>query len=234
MKFPRLAKFDKNSLGAFQISLTERYPLFSEEKEMTFTASPQGVNSTQSPLWKFRDLSSSWTVVLSPEHLAIECTQYTEWADLHDRFKEALDSLSSIITVPARSRIGLRYVNHLDGATVAERLNLVAPDLLGFGSLRAAQASSAFLHAMSSHTVFRDGDNTLSVRSATGDELGLPDGVVIDLDCFSERASAFDPAEILELFSTYNDVLFRTFLECLSEDHRDRLINPEKFSEESQ
>jgi uncharacterized protein (TIGR04255 family) len=191
--------------------IAQRYPRRLEQQQLAIGPFVEG--STR--LWRLTDFSGEWAVVIAPDFLTIETSAYTRWEEVAERLREALDALTSAVLIPARERIGLRYVNeiHREGGDAWE--TYVNSSLLGIAASPLGQAVRQSL----SEVQFDSSPGTVALRH------GLVSGdppteqfYLLDIDCFDADAVPFIADELIETFASFNDVAFRLFRWSLTDD----------------
>lgn len=87
------------------------------------------------PRWDFFDLERRHGVVLTPEFVMIQTSQYLGYTDLRERFRGVLAAMTELAGTEAIQRIGLRYVDLLRATPELPHPKLLlAPSLRGFSS----------------------------------------------------------------------------------------------------
>ncbi len=199
-------------------SLIEEYPRLLSEQQQTITAGPGGLAASAIPQWRMTDLNGGWSCVVGPEQLALETAAYTDWSEMRGRLTAALKALSDITKIRVRERVGLRYVNHIDPGPDGSYSDRVSPDLLG---LQARPGWRDHVKTYLSQAVFEDNSVSLVVRSGAGANVTNPEyKFMVDIDCYDENPSAYDVESTMEHFDAFNDVAYRCFCACVTDDLR--------------
>lgn len=115
LRFPTLME-----LGAarppeqFVTALRKDYPYLELQNEVTFALGSvsSGSNSTH----VFRSAKQNWTVSLKESAVSIETTAYTEYAQMREKVLRVVDAAIKVIDSDFFTRVGLRYINVIDGA----------------------------------------------------------------------------------------------------------------------
>jgi uncharacterized protein (TIGR04255 family) len=209
---------EARGVALLQESLSEEYPRLLSEQQQTITAGPGGLVTSATPQWRMTDLSGDWSCVVGPEQLAVETTSYSDWSEMRGRLIAALNALSDLTRIRVRERIGLRYVNLIDPGPDGSYSNRLRPDLLG---LPAREGWRENVRAFLAQTVLEDENVTLVVRSGMGANITNPeDKFVVDIDCYDENAGVYDVDSTMKDFDAFNDVAYRCFCSCVTDDLR--------------
>ncbi len=84
--------------------------------------------------WQLKSADESWEVELMPDHLGLETKAYSTWQDFRARFSAALEALAQIVSPALEHRIGLRYIDRVQGLEISSPEGwspYIAPELLG-------------------------------------------------------------------------------------------------------
>lgn len=179
VRFPRLSTLalSDHSATQFAETLRENYPILHEQREVTITITPEGVD--QQPIgdryWQLRSADGQWQVSLGLNFLAMDTAGYTSSDDFLARFEHAWRALVDVANPPYLERVGWRYINRITDESVLACLDrLVRPEILGgipavLGTdVLLTQGISEFIYAM-------DEVNGLQARWGI-----VPGGVAID------------------------------------------------------
>lgn len=209
---------DSRGAALLHDALSDEYPRLLSEQQQTITAGPGGLVTSATPQWRMADLEGKWACVVGPEQLALETTSYTDWSEMRGRLNTALGALAEVSKIRVRERVGLRYVNNIEAGPDGSFTDRISAELLG---LPVRPGWRENLKAYLSQAVFSDGAANLVVRSGTGVNVTDPTNVfVLDIDCFDETPSAYDVDSTMEYFDSFNDVAYRCFCACVTDDLR--------------
>lgn len=176
VRYPRPLDFeDDKSLQPLGRILASRYPVGRKVQATAVLITPSGV--TEQPAsetnWTYQDVRGEWQITVSSQFTSIEALKYTSRNDFCDRFREVFEALSQVIHPPVFDRLGVRYINRLEGEEALKDLgNLVNPTTLA--GLAVPHEGIQVQHSICD-TVFVDGNSYLQVRWGW-----LPAGVSID------------------------------------------------------
>ncbi len=133
VRFPLIASIaDLKFIGPFQEAIRKRYPLLQQQQSQTLTVHGGGVHTAAGPtIWRFHDKKSAWSVVLAPTFLALDTTAYESRKDFIERFSTVLEALQTHIDPQVVERLGLRYIDQLQGNVIEQLHTLVRPEVSG-------------------------------------------------------------------------------------------------------
>lgn len=208
VRFPVIAKIDTlGGVQKFQESLRVHYPVMRAENRLAFSIAP-GVQFGGSPatLWRLSNASTTWSVTLAHDFVALETTDYHSRDDFLDKWHFVLSSLESLDPAPAvKDRIGIRYINRLMGPNLTKELGRwIKPNAGGLTQ----QTNPLGIELVANVTQSHYRINNLQLKASWGK---LPPNAVIvpgvdavdeeswvlDIDVFSEEKSSFSVDESL-------------------------------------
>jgi uncharacterized protein (TIGR04255 family) len=203
-------------------TLAEWYPRLTAEQQLIVTATPgSGVQSVASPQYRFQDLRGAWAVVLGPEHVTIETTEYVSWGAMRTRLEEVLSAVSEIATLRVRERIGLRYVNHIPPAVDGSFSGRVRQEVLGFVSNNDWRSA---LVGTVGQVIAGDAGAKLALRHGLAtDATADASPYLVDIDCSISDPVLFDKNSSMSLLDELNDAAYRCFAWCVDEGYRQSL-----------
>jgi uncharacterized protein (TIGR04255 family) len=134
IRFPTiLAIADAATVAPFQERVRAAYPLTDKQViqrvAVALTGSPAAVQSEG--IWRFQDLEKHWRVSLAPSFLALETVAYTSRSDFLNRMTTLIGALEQTINPRVSQRIGLRYIDRIEGAAFDQVDELIKPEFLG-------------------------------------------------------------------------------------------------------
>jgi uncharacterized protein (TIGR04255 family) len=136
VRYPLVLAVDRSeSIAPFQAQIRDRYPLLEEEHH--HFVKPQQEGPTQ-VIWRFSNTEGTWRVSLSRAFLAIETTAYTSRSDFMQRFRDVVEALGTHVAPTRIERLGVRYIDRIHGAQMADLARLVRDELRGIASARFA------------------------------------------------------------------------------------------------
>jgi uncharacterized protein (TIGR04255 family) len=226
LRFPQIIAFGDDLVRPIQVALGGDYPDVEIEDLQQVEFSPAGikVTGTHQRIFRFRTHDKDWTVTVGRDSLALETTNYDDFADFIKRWANIAEAAVKALKLEHQERLGLRYVNQLEAPEGASRdalSRLVRPELLGIVGCHATterltkswqelrfqldEGACAVQHGYAQRADTEEWTYTLDFDSY--DEAGRPidlDGQVRTLERFNHRT--------YELFSwVVNDELFVSF-----------------------
>lgn len=203
LRFPLVAEIESTDFAStFQRAVGESYPIAEKETTQTPTALPGGAFAIDPKVvWRFRD-DAGWRVSLARDFLALETERYESRSDLLARLAFVVDAFTKQ-TTPARiDRLGVRYVDRIQGADLDDIATLVRPELAGIAKTPLA---SQCVHSLSDH-LFDVGGAQLAARWGLLPSHATPDpsaieptnepSWILDLDLATEQRFAFRKEDI--------------------------------------
>jgi uncharacterized protein (TIGR04255 family) len=176
IRYPRPLDFEgEESVEPLRRKLASRYPVGRKVQATAVVITPSGV--TQQPSqdinWTFQDVQEEWKITVSNQSMSLEAENYTSRDDFSDRFNEAIRALADAMHPPVYDRLGVRYVNRLEGEGILPDLHKLVQPVAQAGLL-VPHSGVQVQHSLCD-TVFVDGNAQLQVRWGW-----LPAGAGID------------------------------------------------------
>lgn len=190
-----------------------------------------GVNTTRQPVasksgWRLKDATGTWTLLLLPDSFSIECTGYTRWTEFSRRTEDVLEAVANVFSPALMQRVGLRYVDRLvrAGANSPTLWNpLVNPSVMGLAnddSIGTDVKSVQTLH------LFDFGEAAATLRtSCAPDSVAAGFSMLIDTDCYDEKAREFNVGNILATTHFLHGVNLRLFQKTVAPAYLRDLAN---------
>ncbi len=125
---------NEEGVSRFQETIREKYPVLKAEKNKTSTidvVANSVVSTSEQTIWRFSDKDDVWRVSLSPEFVALETKKYSSRKEFTKRLIEVLDAVTKQFNPGITTRIGVRYVDRLEGDALSKISSLVNPTLVG-------------------------------------------------------------------------------------------------------
>ena len=217
LRFPPVLRIQEPDFVApFQDAIRGEYPTLGKQQEIGVIIAQGGLVQTQPTLaWRFSDVTGTWHVVLAADFVTLEATasNYTEFGDLRDRLARILGPLVEVFAVTTATRLGLRYVNHIElqeAQPIAECRRLINPGLLGPVGL---DLFSDELNVSVSDMRLTRPDGTLVVKHGLV-PAGIPPqiGYLLDFDYSTEAPIDLGhPEQAVEQLQGFHDVVYRLF-----------------------
>jgi uncharacterized protein (TIGR04255 family) len=219
VRFPLITSIEQQGyIGPFQERIRRRYPVLRASRmQNVMVGSPGAFQVDQRQIWQFDDADAGWRVSLAPDFVAVETRNYTSRLEFVDRLREILDALESTISPAKVDRLGIRYIDQIQGEAFEQIETLVRGQVLGIG----AQSVVAHRQHAMSEALFGKGDLRLAARwgylpaGGTYDPNVLEpvEGTswVLDLDMFSERGMDFDVGALTSEIQAYAERIYTFF-----------------------
>jgi uncharacterized protein (TIGR04255 family) len=228
VRFPPILALDKpEEVSGFQKAIRADYPLLRRDEVREIEVAPLGnIKVTTGVVWKFSDAREEWQVSLSTTFVALETRAYTSRADFLTRLDAVVRAADAAFTPQVVERLGIRYVNRIQGSPL-DRLSLfVRPEMLGV--VLSPIAAHVRLNITETHLELPGGVGQMLIRhgrlppQATYDpEVIQPDGAsswVLDIDTYQAERGSFDPWVLSELLRGLADQAYRLFRWVVTDD----------------
>lgn len=185
------------------------YPVFRSGRVRTVNVAAVGpADTVEAPRWDFLDKAMSWNVILAPEFLMLQTTQYPVFEDFLERWRQVLDAARSL-GIPLVERLGLRYVDLIQPGPGEQVSTYLDPALAGYEPPAGSGLERSFHTAA---TVLKSAQGRMLVRVSPAtspfppdlDQLHLkglvqpsPGAVFLDFDHAAEENIDFDPSVVV-------------------------------------
>lgn len=232
VRFQPHAAFDvPDQIASFVSAVKARYPVELHQVQQKFVVLPgeaQAQLVESSNVWRFAQQpnGNGWQVSLSREFVALETTTYSSRDDFMNRLTELLALVHNMASRLMISRVGVRYIDQVQGAEYAQLAKLAYPDVAGIPVLDADEDLVAF----GSDAVFNmpDGAGQARLRTAklpagqTIDAAAIPPiprpSWVLDVDTFGPGVGFADIRTQANVVLAYSDVAYRLFRWAVTDD----------------
>ena len=228
LKFPPVLRVQElDFIAPFQEAIRSEYPNLGRQQEIGVIVAPGGIIQTQpTSAWRSPTRTGTWHVVLASDFVTLEATasNYTQFDDLRQRLESVLHHLIELFAIPIATRLGLRYVNHIElseGRALLEARQLIRPELLGPAGL---DLFADELTAAVSDLRLTRPDGTLAIKHGMV-PAGMPPqgGYLLDFDYFVEAAIDLSVSNLaLGQLQLFHDVIYRLFHWCITDEARGR------------
>lgn len=213
VRYPVILKIEeKTAVSAFQEAIAGNYPILRETQNQVLQiqmGGPQGAFAAVPSFnraWQFEDTKGEWKLVLSRDALTIETSAYQSRTDLLDRWSAALQALHGAFHPPLVERVGMRYVDRIQGEQYAIFDSMVNPELLG----RSIVSFKSFLRHSLAETILEVEEGEMLLRWGVLAPQFSPDpttiaplpnhSFLIDIDVSSTSRRDFDVSALSEAF----------------------------------
>lgn len=210
--FPFVA-YLAGKIGEIQAAVQKDYPSLEFDG-----ASGHHPDSSDAKIWRFSDFSETWRLSLAHTFVAVETSSYTTKEDFLRRFRFALEMVAKYLDPQIVERIGLRYIDRIQGSSYSRLSELIRSELLAPDS---SVLEPYLLHSLNQSSYAIRPEVTLSTRwgilapkQSYDVESLLPideKSWVLDLDLFSTKKSRFEVESILGTSNEFADMIYRFF-----------------------
>jgi len=230
VRFPQiLAVEDRKFVTPFQEAIRTKYPKLRQERTYQLTFDNQekdAVRSQSEAIWRFTDANNHWRVSLASNFVALDTSKYVSRQDFLERMREVLTAVNEHIQPNLVERIGIRYVDRIEGIDVGNISNLVRSELINI------TASTFQEHILQSYneSLFQlpNTQGTLVARwglipsNATFDPNVLEPidqpSWFLDLDMSISENQEFDVEKILEDAKRFSERIYTFFRWSVTEE----------------
>ena len=134
VRFPQiLAVEDRKFVTPFQEAIRKKYPKLQQERthQLIFDNQEKELVASQfEAIWRFTDVNNHWRVSLASNFVALDTSKYVSRQDFLERMREVLTAVNEHIQPNLVERIGIRYVDRIEGIDVGNISNLVRSELI--------------------------------------------------------------------------------------------------------
>jgi uncharacterized protein (TIGR04255 family) len=223
IRFPKMPEITSDpGIAPLRARLKHRYPILREDRGFALVVSGAGVTSqSDSPetLWRLVDQDDIWRVTTSDTFVALETSKYSSRTDFFDRFDEIVKAVADLYEPILFDRLGVRYVDRMEGDEALSSLTRYVNPALLCGPLLEPPPGVILQHSLS-QALYQFPDANLQARWGV-----LPGGMtiepsipaaqarswILDLDVFSQGTGAFDPVAISPLARRFSERAYRFF-----------------------
>lgn len=221
VRFPTILKVQKpDEISVFQEQIGSTYPILHPEHVQELAVGPRGVASeARQTVWRFSDQAGVWRVTLAQDFVAVETTKYYSRSAFLDRLEIVVRALETTLRPARVQRLGVRYIDRLEGEAVDEIAGLVRKEMLG---VLATPLSDHMQHSIGDANIaLPGGPEKLRMRwgrlpakavldPAAIEPVEAPSWV-LDLDMFSTEARPFATDAIIADARKYAERLYAMF-----------------------
>ena len=224
VRFERVASISSEAfIGPFQEAIRGSYPVMRREQQMGLLIGPTGPIAQPETgfAWRFDERPEGWQVTLAADFVALSTTRYTRRNDLIGRLRVLVTAAQTHLQVRFSDRLGVRYLDRITEAPLLGRLpELVRPEVLGTTGIIPGEAGVEQVHTFVDSTYHLPENADLHARwgllppQATFDPSIDPAAVAswfLDLDAYTTRQEAFDPAAITARAERLCERVYRFF-----------------------
>jgi uncharacterized protein (TIGR04255 family) len=167
--------------------------------------------------WSFESQDRGWSLALLPDSVALQADDagYAGWEDFLGRVRELLEALEDMLTPSIAQRVGLRFVDRIQGSRIGvgepgEWAPYIEPAFLG---LLALPGIGPAVQGGQQQHILDAGDGARcqlrhGLALVTGGERSV---YVIDCDLFRDGVRQFDRMAILGTMGSFREQVDRVF-----------------------
>lgn len=232
---PILRLREEDAVIAFQEAVRARYPDFQAQRGVALILTPEGVTEQKQPdpLWRFVNSEDHFALVLSPNFVALETSDYVDVDDLCDRLQEAVTLVQEQYAPAKATRIGLRFTNEIrfEVSEIPDRvLEAINPTLLGTAGapefsevVKDTQEVVEIASEVNAFTV-RHGLHVGGGTTVEPSDLDSPPDMrpfyLLDLDAHADAETDFSPDATDEQVRLFNEQIRSFFAWAVDEQFR--------------
>ncbi len=119
LRFPEILSIETNLPAAFQDTIRDEFPLFSQRMEAPapkISGAPGSMtlqNQPQTHNYQFASEDGTWRVNLTSRFISLACSKYSNWEEFAAKLDKPLASFIKIYKPAFFERVGLRYLNFI-------------------------------------------------------------------------------------------------------------------------
>lgn len=232
VRYPRPLDFSgEDTFERIGRALVSRYPVGRKVQAASLLITPDGIKEQPGPEinWTYQNVSGDWQVTASGQFISLETSSYTSRAEFCDRLREAIEAITTVIHPPVYDRLGVRYINRLEGEDVLVDLhNLVRP--VAQAGLVIPHDGLQVQHSLCD-TVFVDGNSHVQARwgwlpAGAGIDLAVPPPSVpywlLDIDSFTGSGGPFEVDTLDNLARDLSSRAYGLFRWIITDEFIDR------------
>jgi uncharacterized protein (TIGR04255 family) len=221
VRHPDLSRLNDSAANDLASALADSFPIFGQERQFVFAIGEDGSAGQQSGpvVWRLTSNDQQWQVSFSRGSVSLQTTAYDGRPDFRRRLSELLVIYSDIAKPPRVDRVGLRYVNRLEGDDCDDVADLVRPELL-------STLTVPMPNEVQTRHLVTQGLYMMTDRSVQAQWGLLPPGAVfdptvrptdsrswlLDIDSFTERSQeGFDSVAIDAMIVDLADTAYNFF-----------------------
>jgi len=208
----------RDFVAPFQEAVRAQYPVLRPDSTRGVTIGPDGpIAAPPQSTWRFSDVAGQWRLSLAPDFLALETTAYTSRDDFVARWRRVVVALSHHVGPQLIDRLGVRYVDRIHGAALADIMKLVRSELSGIAGSRVAArvlhaVSEAYFSVSEAQLLARWGRLPGNVTIDPSAIEPMPEASwILDLDMFRARTAPFDVQRLVDETRSFAERIYAFF-----------------------
>ncbi|WP_446830460.1 TIGR04255 family protein [Candidatus Foliamicus sp.] len=236
VRFPPILSIQKekpDSVADFQEALRIDYPHLHRDEIHYIKVGTGKPNISEPVIWRLADQSEApkWRVSLGTNFIALETWRYSSRDDFLRRLRRVLAVVEECFDPAEAQRLGLRYIDRLQGEAVSSIGELIQPSVLGI-LWPEGEASNALREA-TAHMVTQAQFVAQQGEIIQGRWGTLPPGAthdpdalqpiqepswVLDLDMFSQKPLPFNSGELVGKAEGFARQIYSVFRLMVTEE----------------
>lgn len=230
---PILAIRNPDKVASFQEAIRATYPILQEERFQQIAIGPLGLPpAREEVIWRFgdREMQPQWRVSLSADFVALETSAYASRAHFLSRFERVVQALEQSFKPAQCQRLGVRYIDRMEGDAVSRIAELIRPKILGIALPNQEPPLSlgaAVLHLMTEAAIAAQ-EGRITARwgsmpeNATYDPNALEPidepSWILDLDMFTTAPVAFQSEVLASTAKAFAERIYAVFREMVTDE----------------
>lgn len=193
------------------------------------TISPAGQASEQVAR-TLSDVAGEWVVTLTENSISLQTTDYASRDDFCSRAGAIFAAVGRVAPPPVVDRVGLRYINRIEGEDIQNLEDFVNPRLMLLAG--ALGSGMALGHTISDSLIVIEPDDQLQIRTgllpagvtfSPGVEASSRESWTLDMDVFNGTGHIYFDAEgLVSLLRQYSEHAYSFFRWATSQALHDR------------
>lgn len=216
---PVLAIESPEEMRRFQDALGAEWALVERgsAQQVQFEFGPEGARHETRPaetVWRFADREERFRLMVSQTSLGLESIAYHSFAEFGERIRIVVRALAAVFEPAMQTRLGVRYVNEIADARLADRRQLA--QFLNADLVRPVGGDlGSDLIASLCELRFAQPDGTFVLRHG----MVAPEKYLLDFDYFTEGDRPFEEDAVVTTAEEFHRVIETVFCWTLGEGY---------------
>lgn len=169
--------------------------------------------------WQYVSDENDWVATVAPDFFSLETLTYGSWEAFRTRLGQLIWAVEEVLSPTLTQRVGLRYIDELRVSGIAgpgDWAGRIAPSFLGAAHDPELRTSVIGIQ----QAVELQGPNRTKVTLRHGTVRtvdGLP-AYLLDHDCYSDDARAFDVEDLLGEYDSLHQLALGVFQRAITAD----------------
>lgn len=226
VRFPLIISIERREfIAPLQEVLRASYPVLRSEQTQELAVNLRGPTPPAAQtVWRFSDVEGHWRVSLAPEFIALETTAYTRRTDFMSRLRDVVQALHEHVGLKVVDRLGLRYIDRVEGPDFKDIAQLVRSEMLGIATTPLAahvrhSLCETLLELKGASLLARWGNlpPDATVDPAAIEPIQVPSWI-LDLDMFSAESFDFELEPLMDRAHSHAERLYTFFRWAVTEE----------------